>query len=140
MKEGIQTNFPHEMINKYGCYFLCLIKWAELLLKNNCIDKTHSEKEIIEYYNLFVEKGYMEKDCFILNPHLIIDYILYDVDEVSEIVLSKEKPNKDIFIAYLKKPNYGHFILYNKGKTWDSLDPNRAGVKDYKIDSYRVEM
>ena len=141
MKQGIQNEIEIEAIQKDGCYFLCLLRWAEKL--------AGTELDIINiqtlYYNC-VAKGYMEQDCFVINPPRIVketldyfaEYQQYKLlKEIDEVRITQEAPEKDIFIIYLKKPGYGHFVLSHNGKIWDSLPPDRAGAMDYHIDSYR---
>jgi len=132
MEQGIQDNVLHEAIEKYGCYYLCLCKYAELISAMK-FDISH----ITGYYNTLVKIGYMEADCFIVNPVAVLNR-LANKNTVKDVRKTFEPPLRDIYLKYLKKPGHGHFVLVHDGKIWDSLTPDRPGAKDYKVDSYRV--
>ena len=81
--------------------------------------------------------GWVDDVCFIGNPVGILNFCLKR-NRFRHVSRSDRPPNEETFIVSLKKPGHGHFVLSHKGAIWDSLEPNRPGVKDYKIDSYRV--
>ena len=133
MKQGIQANFPHEQIRKYGCYFLCLCKWAEL-----ATGKELTGESIIAMYHRLVRYGFMEHDCFMVNPVSALNELCGKPLARTVYKTTQTPANTDTFMIYQKKPDHEHFVLYCKGEIWDSLEPNRPGVKDYTVDSYRV--
>lgn len=131
MKQGIQTNFPHESLREYGCYFFALLRWAEIITGNGF--DVGSVLRIFEQCKL---TGWVEDDCFVVNPVAVLNHCIGT--QAFRVVYKSGSPNSNTFAVYLKKPGHGHFILSHNGETWDSLDPGRPGVKDYKVDSYRV--
>ena len=133
MKQGIQTNFPHPVLQKYGCYFFCLCRWAEMLGRNE-----FTVSDITQAFEYCKNAGWIEKDCFVVNPVAVLNYC-QNKKAFKTVSLVNNQPTEGIFAIYNKKPGHGHFTLgTNKGIVWDSLDPNRPGIKDYQIDSYRV--
>ena len=133
MKQGVQENFPHNEIREGGCYFLCLVRWAEVLT-----GKEFSERDAIVWFEGFKKMGWLEDDGFIVNPISILN-AMSNTNTFKSVAKSAEFPSdQDLFIAYLKKSGHGHFVLSINGKIWDPLPPCRPGVNDYKVDSYRV--
>lgn len=131
MNQGIQTNFPDENLREYGCYYFDLLKWAEILNKTS-----YEYDDILRLFDSHKKKGWIESDCFIINPVAILNNCISEAFFLS-ITKEIEKPKCSTFIQYMKKPGHSHFVLCNNNEIWDSLDPNRPGVADYKIDSYR---
>jgi hypothetical protein len=132
MKQGIQTNFPHEVLRNEGCYFFCLMEWASQILKRD-----FTNEQIIYLYDLALEKGYIRRDCTILfGSELLNLAILEHRFTTCKPVL--KQPEVPICVAYLVKPKYSHFLLMSDNIIWDPLDPNRAAAKDYRVESYRV--
>ena len=135
MRQGIQTDFPHEMLREYGCYFFALLRWAELL-RGEMFE--FSDKTVLETFERCKHFGLVEDDCFIVNPVEILNFCLAK-RRFTTVYKSIAMPNEGLFAMYLKKPGHGHFVLgCQAGILWDSLDPSRPGAKDYSVDSYRV--
>lgn len=136
MEQGIQTNFPQDNLRKEGCYFFCLLRWAELL----GAPPFNTAEKITNLFDFCVKAGWAEPDCFVISPVLILNTAAGH-NYFKHVYLKKELPNTvEYALAYLKKPGHGHFVLVDStGKQiWDPLDPNRPGVSDYVVDSYRV--
>jgi len=132
MKQGIQTDFPHKALRESGCYFFCLLRWAEI-----ATDAGLTNEQIIGFYHYYVNRGVMESDCFIIDPVAILNSLCRCLIG-SAVTRAESPPRAATYIACLKKPGHWHFVLSHNGETWDPLDPERPGVSDYKIDSYRV--
>jgi len=132
MKQGIQTTFPHEKLQAEGCYFFCIMEWASRLL-----NRDFTNEQIIYLYDLALEKGYIRRDCTILFAAELLNLaIMENRFKTCRPVYSL--PYSSIYVTYLVKPNYGHFVLSVGEATWDPLDPARPAAKDYRIDSYRI--
>jgi len=137
MREGIQSNFEHEELRHFGCYFFVLLRWAEILKQENTPNFEYSDDVIITLFNLFKEKGWIGNNSFIVNPVAIINYLQKN-KIFRTIYISKIKPSVPLFPIYLKKPSIGHFVLANQnGIFWDSWSP-KANLHEFPIDSYRV--
>ena len=134
MKQGIQTNFPHEKLREYGCYFFVLLRWAEILRGGSF---EFADTDALRIFDCCKKFGWVEDDCFVINPVAVLNYC-----QKQKVFISVSKsltgPGEGICAVYLKKPKHGHFVLSRKGEIWDSLDPGRPGAKDYRVDSYRV--
>jgi len=132
MKQGIQTDFPHEQLREYGCYFFALLRWAEMLDGGE-----FTKSGVLRTFEQCKKFGWIEDDCFIINPAAILNYCQGQT-VFRSVSKSAAQPEGGIFAVYLKKPGHGHFVLSYNGEIWDSLDPGRPGAKDYRVDSYRV--
>ena len=132
MKQCIQGTLKNEMIKKEGCYFLCLLRMAEI----NC-DCEFTENSIEYLYDLAVRLEFMKKDCTVLIPHQLVNLAMQFYAYVSTNV-AHQQPNIQLYIEFLQKPGFGHFVVNDNGTIWDPLDPARPGAKDYRTVSYRV--
>jgi len=132
MRQGIQTNFPHEKLQAEGCYFFCIMEWASRLL-----NRDFTNEQIIYLYDLALEKGYIRRDCTILfGAELLNLAIMENRFKTCRPVWSQ--PELPIYVTYVVKPKYGHFLLTSGNDTWDPLDPARPAAKEYRPESYRV--
>lgn len=135
MKQGIQADFPHRNLQKYGCYFFALLRWAELLRGK----EYDNNQQIIDMFDICNKAGWIEDDCFVVNPVAILNQAVSTADFKTLFRTNKPPTDVQYFIAYMKKPEHTHFVLWNQqGKLWDSLDPNRPGGLNYVVDSFRV--
>ena len=134
MKQGIQTNYPEQVLKAEGCYFFCLMRWAEVIRGKEFI----SSREINFLFDLSKQLEYCKKDATILFPHSILNLAIPD-KKFTQIERTVTPPaGLGQYILFMTKPNYNHFLFYNNGQTWDPLDPERPAAKDYKVESYRV--
>ena len=131
MKQGIQTLFPDENLRRYGCYFFCFVEWAERFG-----NRDFNSDEIIALFEEAKELEFVNKEAFIFNPPQLLNLML-GWNSFSRVRILKEAPQHDIYVVYLKKPGFGHFMLYDKGQLWDPLDPARPGAKGYEPYSFR---
>ena len=131
MKQGIQTNFPHEVLRKEGCYFFCLAEWAARVRGND-----FTEDEIIMLFDAAHKAELVKKDVTILLPPQLMNLFL-GRHEFNIVDAVNEPPREKRYIIYLEKPGYGHFLLFDNGDIWDPLDPSRPGAVGYKPVSYR---
>ena len=116
-----------EMIGKSGCYFLSL-----LYVTNNL-------PNALPLYDRFIEKGWMENDCFIKDPLSIISdltgkkYMVYKNDAFKKA---------DIAIAYFYNPKtkLHHFVVVDTKSGEVKYDPlgNSNTVANGKVESYRL--
>jgi len=132
MVQGIQTTFKHEALRKYGCYFFALLRWAEM----EKVGPGFTDEEVINKFDHCKDQGWIEDDCFVVNPVAILNYAAGQ-KVVSTIFKSVAAPQLKRFIVYLKKPSIGHFVLSDSGSIWDSWTPS-AVSQNFPIDSYRV--
>ena len=144
MRDGIQTNFKHDALRKSGCYFFSLlrivecIKFKEQGLKHDFTGFT--DDQIIALFNQCVEIGWVEKDCFIVNPVKVLNLAL-NKDLFTSVRKSTSAPNSGYFVTYIKKSSSSfHFLIIGIGGAidWDSWEESNYKTEKYPIDSYRV--
>lgn len=128
MKEGIQDSCTNTALKKYGCYYFCLLEWA-LRLGGMVQDP-------VKMFEKHTKIGWVEDDCFVVDPVSILND-LQTIKVFKSVSKVTTRPAEEICVQNVKKPGHSHFVLRIGDKTWDPLDPNRPGVKDYVIDSYR---
>lgn len=135
MREGIQLELKDAEVNEYGCYALCIIRWAEMETFIGNFD-AFSDNDILKIINHARQNGIIGPECFVNNPVSLFN-IAAGTDFKTQCIKTTA-PGKPISICCNKKPMYTHFTLWADGKTWDPLPPNRAGAAAYKPDSWRV--
>jgi len=133
LPQNAQAGFPHEGLRRFGCYFLCLVAWAERLRGNG-----FGADRIIRMYEELVEAGHVRDDestsAFVVNPAECLNHMLGERRFRSASHESR-RPKKDAFIERVSNGRWPHFILHWRGEIWDSLAP---GADGYVHDSYRA--
>lgn len=123
---AIQRDF--DMIGRYGCYLLCLLRVA------------NKEDQVHQFYKLYNKLGYIDEECTILRPDLIIQDLLHKKVKVSKHPgaarsewLSDKK--KYIVVNRWYNPDTGkaHFALPN----WDPYGDS-VTIKNGMIESVRL--
>lgn len=84
-----------EQIGRFGCYFLCLIRADEL-----------QPDEIVRYYHESVKRGFMQPNCFVVNPVQIAN-LRSGQKYVSVTVADKPSPTARRIFAHVEGK---HFI------------------------------
>jgi len=134
MNQGIQDTLNNPVIRNSGCYFLCLLRWAEL--ESN---REFNEANINWIFNQCRKDGAINSECLVLVPHAILNTALQE-DKYSSIqwpfptVVAEDTRA----IEFLRKPNYTHFRLRDGNVTWDPLNPERLSAASYNVESYRI--
>ena len=132
MKEGIQAAIDHAAIKEYGCYFLDILRWAEI---DGGFELT--DDDIINIYQKAGGLGIIDADCFVRSAAGL--YSMAGGDKgYSAVNTIFGVPDKKTYIICQKKPMYTHFVLWHDGKIWDSLPPDRPGAAGYKPVSFRT--
>ena len=107
MQNNVQAKFLE--IGRNGCYFLCLLKIAEL--------KLGKPLSAIDAYEDFLEKGYIKRNCFVLQPKNILSDLCNTL-----VTFQWKEPNYKPFIGefvikrYAIKMGKGeltHFVLFD---------------------------
>ena len=130
MQNNVQAKFLE--IGRNGCYFLCLLKIAELKL-----DKPLS---VIDAYEKFLEKGYIKRNCFVLQPK----NILSDLCNTIVTFQWKEQDYKPFFGEFvikryaikMGKGELTHFVLFDheENEIFNPLTTSPAYVSGKVID------
>lgn len=129
MNAGIQKIC--KKLGESGCYLLSLIE--------GCSRITKKEYDPILGYQYFLERGWIDEDCFVKSPESIVKYYLNkNVFVIKSNVIMKEAI---ITIAkyYNKRTGLSHFVLCtDRGKgIWDPLG-NSKTVAEGSIYDYRL--
>jgi len=139
MPEGIQRDFPHAILRKYGCYFFALLRWAQEL------SGAHGDLSNMNIVSLFLDaqrqmmpnpKGpgvipIITQTAFVSDPVRLLNFLAGRA-AVSRVSLwtndfAHPAPDLPIFIRREAHPAHGaHFLLDIGGRRWDSL-PLGAG-------------
>ena len=121
-------------IYDYGCYFMSL-----LYVRNIYYSEIPTLDELFMYYDTFIDRGWMDFDCYVKDPCAILNYLTgkkYSVKK-SEVL----DPTADIIIGRWYNPTTSlrHFVVMdsNNNVVWDSLGYSIT-VADGYIDSYRL--
>ena len=136
MKEGIQTDFPNAVLQRFGCYFFILMKWLEVQ-----DGKSFTNADLISIFEKAVAAGMMQGDnAFIIRPVDLMNMALgrnVYCDITRDL---PEPPANGTAIRRLVRGTAGetHFTLQIAGVEWDTLDPQRAAAASWRFDSFRV--
>lgn len=109
-----------ETIGAEGCYFLSLMFIAEQILGHSI--------DAFELYDLCVSKGWMKKDCYVLNPPAIMSCLLGKPCDVKKVWDLSYKPaaNERTVTCYERKATgttYYHYVVTEGGKVvYDPLE------------------
>ena len=108
-------------LGDFGCYLICLVQ------------QFGQENKILELYDYFLNKGFIDETCYVKDPAKILKYLTgnnYKVERTEKLPLHYDFA---VYHYYNKATGLGHFVLPD----WDPLGDSvtrRNGV----IDSYRV--
>jgi hypothetical protein len=132
MPQGIQTNFPLDALRVFGCYFFCLLRWAEIVS-----GKHFTNEDIIRLYNDACAKGLVNKDnSFVNNATALLNFLI-GRNKYKDVKPFESQPDSDLYIIRLVKPGKTHFVLCHEGEIWDSLIPDRPAAAGYKPNLFR---
>ena len=146
LQQGIQQNFPHENLRRWGCYFFALLRWAQ-----EANGRVYTDYDIISIFDN-AQKQMMPNPngngtqipiitdtCFVNDPVRLLNF-LAGKRIVSNVALwtneaNHPAPSEQIYIMREKQSsNLAHFVLIIGGVRWDSLSPvspprNPAGFR-----------
>ena len=120
-----------EKIYEYGCYFL------DLLFISKYQEPTF--EEIIKSYDTFIEKGWMDEECFVKDPCAILAYLTGKKYSVTKDSVFDSSAAHIIGYYYNPNTNLHHFVVMDKYNAvrWDSIEDSYT-VKNGFIESYRL--
>ena len=136
MKEGIQTDFPNAVLQRFGCYFFVLMKWLEVQ-----DGKSFTDADLISIFEKAVAAGMMQGDnAFIIRPVDLMNMALGRNVYFDILRDLREPPACGTAIRRLVRGTAGetHFTLQIAGVEWDTLDPQRAAAASWSFHSFRV--
>jgi len=123
LPENIQAGFPHDNLRRFGCYFFCLLRWAQEISNRN-VRLSHAD--IISIFMQCVAQGYITETAFVNDPIRLLNF-LSKRSAVSRMELWTNDPRhpvpvKPIFVRRESHPTHGaHFLLDIGGRRWDSI-------------------
>ena len=133
LRQGIQHNFPHENLRRWGCYFFALLRWAQEVNK-----RVYTDYDIISLFDLAqlqmmpdpnnpgVQIPIITEKCFVNDPIRLLNF-LAGKRVVSWVGLwtndgNHPTPTERIFVVREKlPPQLAHFFLMINGERWDSV-------------------
>lgn len=129
MKEAIQKKCYE--IGKSGCYFLSILRQAEIIT-----GRTYNP---IEEYEKSLEKNYIGEDCFVKQPAKILSDLTGMNFTVSKQNKNYALEKNEYEVLYFVNDATGHFVL-GDGKGNVLFDPygKSKTVKEGAIESKRV--
>jgi len=127
-----------EIIGKYGCYYLSVVRAGELA--------TGKKVDALRLYKHSLEKGWLEEDCYLNYPDLILQDITGDPWKVrKEGADYIPKQGEIVILRYEYKTTAGllaHFVLAGSdGKTiaYDPYYPSQTVAKGYLVSKRVLE-
>ena len=116
MTSGIQKIC--KKLGESGCYLLCLIE--------GCARITKMEYNPILAYQCFLERGWIDDDCFVKSPESIIKFYL----NKNVFVIKSNETMKYAIITiakyYNKRTGLSHFVLCTDKGIWDPLGNSKT--------------
>jgi hypothetical protein len=118
-----------EMLGLFGCYLLCLIELAERSLKKKL------DSEVV--YGEMLSRGFMDTECFLFRPDLIISSLTgkrYVVRKESASYVVKEN-ELEVLRYELKGPmkTLAHFVLSDYDPYGESQTRTRGVLVSKRI-------
>ena len=136
MRQGIQTNFKHEELKNWGCYFFTLCAWV-------CIafNKDFSDDFIIEKFYEYCRNCWIGDKCWIREPVKIFNDLAGQPDYFTSVERSPNVPATRRFPVFFDG-RITHFALGEliNGKVevvWDSWNPP-ALQRGLSVTNYRA--
>ena len=108
-------------LGDFSCYLLCLCK------------QFGQEDKILELYDYFLNKGYIDETCYVKDPVKIVKYLSGNNYKVERLEKLPIKYDFAVLHYYNKNTGLGHFVL----KDWDPLGNSNTRLNGV-IESYRV--
>jgi hypothetical protein len=127
LEQGIQSMCKGPL-KDYGCFFLCVCKYAELQ------EGIGIAKERLEnLWNMAHACGYINADHNIVMHGDLYRLVTDGADRhyKKRLSLATLEDHTNRYIKELHKPGYTHFVLQNGADTWDPLDPKRPTANSY---------
>lgn len=133
MKQNELKNIDYIIKNIYdfGCYFMDLLYVG--------LNREPSLSELVAYYNRYNELKYIDYECTVLNPVMILEDLTGEAYKVRKDSVLDKSADIIIGLYYNPRTNLHHFVLLNKNGNvkWDSLGES-VTVKEGFIESHRL--
>ena len=115
LRPGIQTNFIHEALRTWGCYFFCLLRWAEEVSDF----RAGEDQNIVNLFDDFVARGWLTNQCKVLQPVMILNR-LAGAGAFSAATHEALRPADYIAAERVNHGAWPHFLLHIGARVWDS--------------------
>ena len=133
-KDLIKASEAAKRIYDYGCYFMSL-----LYVRNIHYSEVPTIDELFEYYDTFIDRGWMEPDCYVKDPCAILNYLTGKKYTVKKSAVLD--PNANIIIGrwYNPSTDHSHLVVMdsNNNVVWDSLGHSTTVANGF-VESYRL--
>ena len=115
LRQGVQTGFFHEALRKWGCYFFCLLRWAEEVGDFRCGD----DGNIVRLFDDFVARGWLDRQCKVLQPVSILNHLVGHT-MFRTVTHEDRHPADPVAVERVNHGKWPHFILHIGPEVWDS--------------------
>lgn len=134
MRQGIQNNFKHEELRRFGCFFFTLLRMVELIAGKNF----DNDETIITMFHECKRKGFIGSNSFIRDSVAVLNHCAGS-RIARNISRQTNLPAADHIIVHMQKPRVEHFAVCDRrgAIVWDSWAPSAAG-QNYPVLNYRV--
>lgn len=130
------------VLTKYSCYLLSMFAWRDFQTGGN-----FTAQEVNAAFDLCLSKGFVDKDCVVLNPTAVFTLIggtgvFRQVDGNTHFEPSYRPEATDYLIAeyHNTATGYSHFVTVNHELkiVYDSLDGKSITIRDGALKGLRV--
>lgn len=114
----------------YGCYFMDLLYVS--------FNREPTLEEMLDYYAKYLRNGWIDEECFVKQPALILKDLLHQNFRVEKSSDFSSKARFVIGYWFNVRTGYHHFVVMKDKNTvkWDSIQ-NSKTVSEGVIESYR---
>jgi hypothetical protein len=118
-----------ETIGREGCYFLCLVRIAEEI--------TGTRIDAIPVYLHSIDRQWMDKDCYLVQPHRILEHMTgtrWSVRKQDKIY--QPEPGEKEVLRYERtvgRVTHAHFVLPDYDPYGDSLTVRNGRLVSKRI-------
>jgi len=139
LREGIQRDFPHESLRRWGCYFFALLRWAQELgarpgLADGDVAAVFAEAQMQTMPNPTPGDGrgsripIITNTAFVNDPVRLLNFLAGETVARRVSLWTNDPgaaaPALPVFVIRETHPQFGaHFLLSANGERWDSLPP-----------------
>ena len=118
-------------IYDYGCYFLDLLYIA--------FGREPTLEEMLKYYDTFLQKVWIDSECFVANPTAILEYLTGKKYSIKKDSVLDTSASHIIGNFYNPNTSLHHFVVMGKDNKvrWDSIEDSNT-VKNGFVESYRL--
>ena len=135
MKEGLQSNFPHPVLQRAGCLFFSLMKWLEVR-----DGMSFTDQDLIRIFDEAATQGILVRETGFMNDSVRMLNLALGRNKYRDVRrdLAGVPPGGTAIRRLVRNGGREtHFTLQINGAEWDTKDPSRPAAKTWTFDSFR---